>query len=277
MSGVSVLILTLNEECNIGQCIESCRFSDDIVVFDSFSDDGTVSLATSRGVRVVQRRFDDYSAQRNAALSSVSYRHPWVLMVDADERVPAELAREVAAAVAAAEPDTVLFRMRRKDFFLGRWLKRSSGYPTWFGRLLRLGRVHLKHAYNEESVADGRVGYLKEHLHHFPFNKGVDFWFERHNRYSSMEANAKMDGQGQPLSLGALFARDPIERRRMLKRMLYLVPGRPLIVFFYLYIVRLGILDGVPGYYFSRMRAAYEMLIDVKVMESRRRQRDAAV
>jgi|HubBroStandDraft_4_1064222.scaffolds.fasta_scaffold263755_1 glycosyltransferase involved in cell wall biosynthesis len=277
MSGVSILILTLNEEANLAECIASCGWSDDIVVFDSMSEDRTLEVAKSNGARVAQRRFDNYAAQRNAALTTVEYKHPWVLMVDADERVPPELAAEIEMTTAGAGADIAMFRMRRKDFFFGKWLRRSSGYPSWFGRLVRLGHIRVEREVNEEYIAEGRVLHLREHLHHYPFNKGIGYWFERHNRYSTLEAIAKLRMNDDRIALRAVFSRDPIDRRRSLKQLLYRVPLRPLIVFFYLYIVRLGILDGRPGFYFSRMRAAYEMMIDLKVVEARRRQRDLAV
>lgn len=277
MNGVSVLILTLNEEINLADCLASCAWSDDIVVFDSLSSDRTVDIARERGARVVQRPFDNYAAQRNAALGTVTYKHPWVLMVDADERVPADLAAEIAAVVARAGDEVALFRMRRKDYFLGKWLRRSSGYPSWFGRLARVGRVRVEREVNEEYIADGRIGHLQAHLHHYPFNRGIAYWIERHNRYSTMEAAAKMSLERGRIALGGLVNGDPIDRRRTLKQLLYLVPFRPQIVFFYLYIVRLGILDGRAGFYFSRMRATYELLIDLKVIENRRRQRGLPV
>jgi len=274
---VSVLILTLNEEINIGECIDSCAWSDDIVVFDSFSSDKTRAIALERGARVIERRFDNYAAQRNAALTDVNYRHAWVLMVDADERVPAELAAEIRTAIAAGGGRQVMFRMRRKDFFFGRWLKRSSGYPTWFGRLLRLGHVHFEKDFNEETIADGDVGELNEHLTHFPFNKGVSFWVERHNRYSTMEAIAKSAMQSETIRPIELCSRDPLIRRRALKLLAYRLPFRPFMVFLYLYIIRLGFLDGRAGFYFSRLRAIYEFLIDMKLVESKRRNRGLAL
>jgi glycosyltransferase involved in cell wall biosynthesis len=277
MSGVSILILTLNEEANLAECVDSCGWSDDIVVFDSLSEDRTLEIANARDVRVFQRAFDNYAAQRNAALTTVPYKNPWVLMVDADERVPAELAAEIGATIAGADAGVALFRMRRKDFFLGKWLRRSSGYPSWFGRLVRVGHVRVEREVNEEYIAKGRVEHLTAHLHHYPFNKGISCWFERHNRYSTMEAVTMMSMQNQHVVARELFSRDPIDRRRMLKQLLYRLPLRPLIVFFYLYVVRLGFLDGRAGFYFSRMRAAYEMMIDLKVIEARRRQRNQVV
>jgi hypothetical protein len=219
----------------------------------------------------VQRQFDNYAAQRNAALTEVRYRHPWVLMVDADERTPPDLVLEMQRAVAASAADIAIFRMRRKDFFLGKWLRRSSGYPTWFGRLVRPGSVRVERDVNEEYLTDGRVSHLQGHLLHFPFNKGIAYWYERHNRYSSMEALAKLQSAGAPISLKALMSADPIERRRALKLLLYRVPLRPTIVFFYLYIFRLGFLDGRAGLAFNRMRASYELFIDLKVLEAKRR------
>ncbi len=161
MSAVSVLILTLNEEGNLAECIDSCGWSDDIVIFDSMSQDRTVEIARAKGARVFERRFDNYAAQRNAALTTVSYQHEWVLMVDADERVPPDLVAEMQTAVAAVGDEVAMFRMRRKDYFLGKWLRRSSGYPSWFGRLVRLGRVRVEREVNEEYIAQGRVEHLR--------------------------------------------------------------------------------------------------------------------
>jgi glycosyltransferase involved in cell wall biosynthesis len=277
MTSISVLILTLNEEINLAECIDSCAWSDDIVVFDSFSTDRTREIAAAKAVRFVQREFDNYAAQRNAALTQVPYKHPWVLMVDADERTPMGLVQEMTAAVATADSDIALFRMRRKDYFLGRWLRRSSGYPSWFGRLVRLGRVRVEREVNEEYIADGRIAHLEAHLHHYPFNKGVAYWYERHNRYSDIEALAKVDAYSSPLALAALLSGDPIDRRRALKQLVYRLPMRPTIWFLYLYLFRMGFLDGAAGLAFSRMRASYETMIDIKVLDLERRRRGEPV
>ena len=265
---ISVCILTLNEEVPLAECLASVQWSSDIVVFDSFSTDRTVDIAKSAGARVLQRVFDNYSAQRNAALN-VPFRHPWVLMLDADERVPPGLRDEMFAAVVAASRDTVLFRVRRKDMFLGRWLRRSSGYPTWFPRLMRPGQVRVERAINEEVVPQGRVGLLKNHLVHYPFSKGVAFWLERHNRYSSMEAEEFMRETRAPMRWSGIFNRDSVVRRKHLKQLAYRLPCRPALVFGFLYFVRLGFLEGAPGWHYCRLRAMYEYMIDLKVRELR--------
>jgi glycosyltransferase involved in cell wall biosynthesis len=267
---ISILILTFNEERNLADCLASVNWSDDVVLFDSLSTDQTVAMAQAAGACVIQRPFDNYAAQRNAALA-VGFRHPWVLMLDADERVTPALRDEMLQAVKTASADTVLFRVRRKDMFLGRWLRRSSGYPTWFPRLMRPEKVHVERAINEEVVADGLVIRLHQHLVHHPFNKGIAFWIERHNRYSTMEAEALVKETGEPMPWGRVFARDPVQRRKALKQLAYRLPFRPALVFCYLYFVRLGFLDGLPGWHYCRLRSMYEYMIDLKVKELRGR------
>lgn len=264
---LSILILTLNEECNLADCIRSVSEADDIVVLDSFSSDRTIQIAEEMGARVVQRRFDNYAAQRNAGLNGTSYRHPWVLMVDADERVTPELWAEMRTAIATAEPAVSMFHMRRKDYWFRQWIRRSSGYPTWFGRLVRVGHVTVEREINEQYVARGESRFLKEHLLHYPFNKKVAYWLERHNRYSSMEANTLAGERREKIELRGLWSTTPIVRRKTMKQIAYRLPGRPLLVFLYLCVVRGGFLDGRAGLRYCILRAIYEYMIDLKVKE----------
>jgi glycosyltransferase involved in cell wall biosynthesis len=267
---VSVLILTLNEESNLPGCLESVAWSDDIVVFDSYSSDRTVEITKAAGARVIQRKFDNYATQRNAALNEVEYKNPWILMIDADERVLQELETEIKQLLSSGDAETTLYRMRRKDFLFGRWLRYSSGYPTWFGKFFRAGNVTVVREINEEYHTKGKIGYLREHLIHYPFNKGIAFWFERHNRYSSMEAEALVKEVQGKLRFEDLFSSDPTIRRKFLKQVVFHLPCRPFVVFCYLYFVKLGFLDGMPGFTYCRLRAIYEYMIDFKVKELRR-------
>jgi glycosyltransferase involved in cell wall biosynthesis len=266
---VSVLILTLNEELNLPDCLKSVAWSDDIVVFDSVSSDRTVQIARAAGARVVLRPFDNYAAQRNAALTEVTYKHPWVLLVDADERWPREICEEIREAL-ARNGDISIYYFLRKDMFLGRWL-RHTGYPTWAGRLIKLGDVTVARAINEQYLTTGNKGYLKGHFIHHPFNRGVAHWLHRHNQYSSMEARALAEETRGRLGLRDLFSREPATRRRSLKQLAYRLPGRPFLVFCYLYFLRLGFLDGLAGLTYCRLRMLYEYMIDLKITELRRR------
>lgn len=260
----SVIILTRDEAVNIADCIASVP-GDDIVVLDSLSTDDTRAIATAAGARVFERRFDNYAAQRNAALALPGFRHPWVLMLDADERLTPALHAEIVARLSTVGPEIGMFRMRRQDMFLGRWLRRSSGYPTWFGRLLRLGAVRVEREINEEFCTSLGVGELAGHLVHLPFNRGVGYWFERHNTYSSLEAEVLANERAEPIAWKDIFTRDPLRRRKAAKQVVYRLPARPTLIFLYLYVFRAGFRDGRAGYLFCRMRSLYEQMIDIKV------------
>jgi len=272
MITISILILTLNEDFNLPRCLNSVQWSDDIVVYDSYSSDKTINIAQEAGARVVQRRFDNYANQRNAALQEVEYKYPWLLMLDADELTTPELVEEIKSIINQDESPTSLYRIRRKDMFMGKWLQRSSGYPTWFGRFFRVGEVRVEREINEEYHTDGEIGHLTSHMIHYPFNKGIAYWLERHNRYSSMEAEALLVETQDQLDWLNLISSDPTKRRKLLKQVAYRMPGRPLLVFIYLYLFRLGLLDGVPGFTYCSLRMIYEFMIDLKVKELRCRQ-----
>jgi len=269
---ISVLILTLNEEINLPGCLASVKWCDDIVVYDSYSTDRTIELAKAAGARVFQRSFDNYANQRNAALTQVEYKHSWLLMLDADEQATPELVQEIHDIAKNKEISISLYHVRRKDMFFGKWLRHSSGYPTWFGRFFRVGKVRVEREINEEYHTDGTVGHLKTHYIHYPFNKGVAFWFERHNRYSSMEAASLLQDVRMPLEWRRSFSADPVIRRKFFKQLAYRMPGRPVLVFCYLYLFRRGFLDGRSGLIYCILRSIYEYMIDIKVRELRRRE-----
>ena len=262
----SVLILTKDEEINLQDCISSVNGSDDIHLLDSYSSDNTIKIAEQLGLVVHQRIFDNYAAQRNYGLN-LKFKNDWILMIDADERLSEDLSKEIETVVKIKNNPTTLYRFRRKDFFMGKWIKHSSGYPTWFGRLFRKGTVQVKREINEEYYTEGEVGVLAEHMVHYPFNKGLDYWFERHNRYSQMEAQKLMEEKKESLNIRNFFHKDPMLRRKAFKAFAYKIPFRPLLTFIFLYVFKLGMLDGRPGFHFSLMRSFYEYQIDLKMNE----------
>jgi glycosyltransferase involved in cell wall biosynthesis len=265
---ISALILTLDEEVNIADCIASLPWRSDVHVLDSGSRDRTREIAHGLGAKVTERPFTDYADQRNFGLG-LPFAHAWVVMIDADERMTPELAREIEQRIAAADDETAMFSVRRKDMFMGRWLRRSSGYPSWFPRVMRRGRVRVEREINEVYACDGATRELREHLIHYPFNKGVDWWFERHGRYSSAEARRLVSRRQDDVAPWShLLSLDPRCRRAGLKRLAYSLPGRPFLTFLYLYVVRLGFLDGRAGYHYASMRMAYEVMIDAKAAYS---------
>jgi len=267
---VSILILTKNEESNIERCIQSVSWSDDIVVFDSFSDDRTVELAEKLGARVIQRKFDNWSAHQNWGVENIKFKHPWVYYTDADETCDDQL-REELLSLDRTGANYAAFQVRRKDFFMGRWLKRSQIYPTWITRVFRPEKIRYERLVNPVAVVDGETGSLEGHIIHYPFSHGVGHWFDRHNKYSDMEAKDLIGEVVEKFHFSELLSRDAAVKRRALKTLAYRTPGRPLLMFSYLYFFRMGFLDGLPGFRYSIMRAMYEYMIDLKVAEHRYR------
>lgn len=269
----SALVLTLNEEINIEACLRSLAWCDDVVVLDSCSGDQTREIAERLGARVVTRAFDNWSAHQNWAVSHIDFRNPWVLYLDADERCSPELAAEVQACATEQAPQSA-FRLRRKDVFMGRWLKHAQLYPTWLVRLFRPARIRYERLVNPVAVVDGSIEALQGHIIHYPFSHGIAHWIGRHNRYSDMEAveALKVSRRDAP-TLASIWVSDPNERRRALKDLFFRLPARPLVKFLYYYLWRRGFLDGRAGLTYSTLQAIYEYMIACKTQELERRQR----
>jgi glycosyltransferase involved in cell wall biosynthesis len=269
---VSVLILTLNEETNIKACLDTVTWSDDVIVLDSFSTDRTTAIAEENGARVVKRSFDNWSSHQNWAVKNLEFKYSWVLYLDADERCGTDLAQEVLLK-ALPESSEVAFRIRRKDFFMGQWLKHAQLYPTWLVRLFRPQRICYERLVNPVAVVDGKVGELHSHILHYPFSHGISHWIARHNRYSDMEAiEAIRSKERQELELGQMFSVDPNKRRRALKDLFFRLPARPAAKFLYYYGWRRGFLDGRAGLTYSLLQSFYEYMIACKTRELRRRE-----
>jgi glycosyltransferase involved in cell wall biosynthesis len=268
---LSVMIFTLDEEIHLPRCLDSLAWCDDIVVVDSFSTDRTESICRERGVRFVQHRFEGFAFQRNWALDNVPLRHDWVLVLDADERVPPELAEELSA-VARDDPAGVgAYRVRRRFHMWGRWLRYSSLYPSWVVRFVHKRRaryVERGHAETQEVqgvTRDLTHDLIDENL------KGIDEWFERQNRYSRNDADYELAQGSEPLQMRQLLSADPLARRAALKRLTWRLPGRTLAYFLYSYLWKRGFLDGRDGLVFCAMKALYQAMVQIKKYDATRR------
>jgi glycosyltransferase involved in cell wall biosynthesis len=263
------LIITRNEAQDLPGCLDSVAWCDDVHVFDSQSTDDTVALARRRGAFVTTRKFDGYASQRNAALHGLRFKHKWVLTLDADERLPAATREEMLAFVETAGPEVAAARLRRRDFFFGRWLKHAQISP-FFIRLVRPDRVHYEREINEILVANGAIAELSEPFDHYPFSKGLAHWVDKHNRYSSMEAAralAEREVGGQFSLRQALFASDFNVRRFHQKGLFFRLPFRPLLKWCYMVFWRRAFLDGRAGLIYASLQAFYEFLIVQKQRE----------
>jgi glycosyltransferase involved in cell wall biosynthesis len=268
---ISVLILTRNEQQDLPGCLASISWSDDIHVFDSNSTDSTVDIAKAAGAQVHTRIFDDYATHRNAALTTVPFKHPWVFLLDADERATPDLSREMQQIAVASPPEIAAFRIRRRDFLFDTWLRHAQMSPFYI-RLIRPERAHYTRAINEVLEIDGPIGQLSYPIDHYPFSKGIARWVEKHNLYSTMEAEliARNQGLQNPSLVTALRDPDFHTRRLHQKAIFYRLPGRPLLKWLYMVFLRRAILDGAAGLTYATLQAFYEYLIVLKTKELRR-------
>lgn len=268
---ISVLILTRNEQQDLPGCLDSVAWCDDVHVFDSESTDQTAAIARARGATVTARAFDGYASQRNAAMR-LPFRHPWVFVLDADERPTPELVLELQQAVLQATPAQAAFRVRRRDFLWNTWLKHAQLTP-FYVRLLRVGWVRYARDINEVVEVEGDTGDLRFPLDHLAFSKGLSHWMGKHNLYSSKEAELLASGDAvQNASLRqALFAPNFHQRRIAQKALFYGLPARPLIKWLYMMFVRGAILDGRAGVMYATLQSFYEYLIEIKHREILRR------
>lgn len=268
MSGISVLILTKNEQQDLPACLESVAWSDDIHVFDSMSTDNTVEIAEKFGAKVTKREFDTESIHKNWGLSNIPFKHQWIYHSDADERVTPELAEALKAFV--ENPDEyVALRVRRRDYLMGSWLKNVTPSPFNI-RLFKLGSIRYERLTNPVTIVDGAVAETNQHFNHFPFSKGMTHWFDKHNRYSTLEAAQIVENRKANSNFSfwkALTSKDANERRFHQKEFYYRLPLRPLVMFILLYFVKLGFLDGRAGLTFTVLRSIYEYMIVLKVNE----------
>jgi glycosyltransferase involved in cell wall biosynthesis len=271
---ISVVILTLNEELNLPRCLEAISWCDDVLIVDSFSSDGTLKIAAEQGARVVQRAFDSFAGQRNFAVDHCELKHEWIFHLDADEVMTPDLSAEILGCIAATDKDA--YRVSSKLVFQGKFLRHAGLFPWYqvrFGRRDRLRFRQVGHGQREQ-LPPYTIGTLKNSLLHFPFEKGLDDWIEKHNRYSTAEARQNVYGYSvDDVPILDLLSIATDRRRRAAKKIFRWLPCRATIRFIYMYLLRGGILDGKAGFTYCRLLAWYEWLIVLKEREIRVRGR----
>lgn len=269
---LSVVILAKNEEQNIRRCIDAVNWCPDVVVVEDGSTDATAVIAAAAGARVFTHPFSSFAAQRNWALDSLDLQGEWVLMLDADEVVTADLRDELLRVLPSVGPDVMAFRMCRKTMLFDRWLKHSDDFPVWIMRLVRRGRVRFQdRGHGEVAVpeVDGRMEAIRAPMEHYVFSKGLSDWIARHNRYSTNEALLEWQ-VGRAVRWGDLLSADRTVRRAAIRSLSRVMPLRPQLRFAYQYLLKGGFRDGWPGYVFCSLLATYERWIVLKRRELER-------
>jgi len=271
---ISILILTKNEQQDLSACLESVSWSDDVHVYDSMSTDKTISIALKFGATITQRNFDNWASHQNWALQNITFKYPWVFYLDADERMTPQLAQAAQNAVQSNCRESA-FQVQRRDFFRNTWLKHVQSSP-YFIRLFRPKKVCYERLVNPISLVNGPIGKVSGYLDHYPFSKGIKHWIERHNSYSSLEAEQIINDRKKHKSFNLMkvfFEKNFHKRRFYQKELFYRLPFRPLLKFIILYFGKRGFLDGLAGFHYAILQSIYEYFIVLKTRELEAKQK----
>jgi len=240
------VLITRNAADQLGACLESLAFADEILVVDSGSDDGSREIAAQHGARVIEKDWMGFGRQKQYAVEQA--RNDWVLCVDADERVSPELARSIAAALAA--PQAPIYRMARRNRFLGRWLSHGEGYPDWSLRLFDRKEARWSDDPVHEKVLYAVTpGTLEGDLLHESATDLSDY-LAKMNRYTTLAAE-QLHANGRKAGLAVLVL-------------------SPVVRFVKFYVLRLGFLDGLPGLVHISIGCMSSFLKYAKLIELRR-------
>ena len=285
---ISVVILTHDEEVNIGGCLASVvGWAGQVFVVDSGSSDRTVEIASGLGATVVEHAFEGYSKQRDWALEHLPLAHDWVFTLDADERISPELIEELHNLFGggAEAPSPVLdhvsgFYVKRKLIFMGRWIRRGGYYPIWLLRLYR--RSHARwdgRSVNEHVHVDGATARLQHDILHQD-QRPLTHWIAKHNGYATLEAGELQKAEapvsqaerGAQAESGSLWG-SQADRKRWLRNKVWnrLPPVfRPFLYFTYRFVLLSGFLDGRAGLIYHVFQGLwYPLLIDAKYLEAK--------
>ncbi len=234
MAVLSAIVITKNEASHIAACLESLSFADEIVVVDSYSEDGTGEIAKRFTEHVYAVEWKGYAETKQVALQKATGE--WILWLDADERIPPESAEEIKQVI---QKDNCYsgYRMPRKAYFLGRWIRHGGWYPGYVVRLFKKEKGHFGYErVHEKLILDGHVGSLTEPLIHYT-DHSIEEYYDKFNRYTSLAAQ-DLKEEGRSISpIGMVF--------------------RSIHMFVRMYIFRAGFLDGVEGFLLAVFSANY--------------------
>lgn len=242
---LSVILITKNEEQNVAECLASIRWANEIIVVDAESTDRTVEIARTFTPHVFIEPWAGFAMAKQFALDRATGE--WILWIDADERVTDELAEELHAVIATNDASMNAYRIARRAFFLGKWIRHCGWYPGYVVRLFRRSAARFSdHDVHEEVLVDGSIGTLKSDMLHYT-DRDLAHYFQKFNRYTSLAAD-RSHHDGKRASVFDIMLR----------------PGW---MFLRMYFFKLGFLDGMHGFVLSVLSASYVLTKYAKLWE----------
>lgn len=229
---ISALAITLNEGLHMDAFIKSLSFADEIIIVDSFSTDNTVEISKGfNNVHVYQRAFDNFSSQKNFAISKAN--NDWVVFFDPDEEVKPALAQEIVQRVQKPSADAYL--VKRQLYFMEKRINYSGFQTDWVVRLFRKSKCEYDGNLVHETIdVKGTTGKLKTRVPHYTYTNFDDYTAKLH-KYSALQASMLYAKKKRPTMVHFLF--------------------RPFYRFWHQYLLRLGILDGKEGFILAYINA----------------------
>ena len=275
---VSVIIAVRNEAKNLPRCLQALRDAGEVYIIDSQSTDDTVEIARSHGAQVVQFHYQGgWPKKRQWAMNTLPIAYDWILLLDADEVLTPELTEEIRLAIQNPALDGYFIQLR--TWFLGRVL-RHGDVGLWKLSLFRRGKgryeCRLKDQdasmadmeVHEHVVVEGATARLQRPLIHHNV-ESLSRYIQKHNEYSNWESRVLLEGDDKELPPSLIGTQ--AQRRRWLKRKLFAVPGSPVLLFLYRYVLRFGFLDGVPGLVYCGFQAVQMFHTKAKIYELKRK------
>lgn len=265
---ISAIILTLNEAEDLPNCLKALDWTDQNFVLDSGSTDETCEIALRMGADLYKNKFMGFGQQRCWAIDNIPVKSDWILFIDADEVCTPKFSSAVLDAIQNSKNDTAGFYCCWKLMLYGKWLKLSDSFPRWQFRILKKGKARYRDAGHamKESDVQGKLGYIKEPYLHYAFSKGWTFWFNRHNKYSTLEAKERLQTNFKPQDM---LSKDQSIRKEAIKQYMSKIPGWPILRFIHSFFFKGGILEGIPGLLYSVNISIYEYMIQLKMLESK--------
>lgn len=276
---VSAIVATRNEEKNLARCLQSLAAMGEVYVVDSGSTDTTVEIARSFGVEVIQFHYTGgWPKKRQWAIDTLPLSHDWILLIDADESVTPQVAEEIRNAI--CNPYVNGYYLSLQIHFLGRVLRHGDA-NFWKMALFRRGKGRFECRLKDQSpsmadmevhehvVIDGPTAKLRNPLIHHNV-ESLSRYIQKHDEYSNWEASVLLSGSFSHSDLPPRFFGTQAQRRRWLKNRMYAVPGSPLLLFLYRYVLRGGFLDGVPGLIYCCFQAIQMFHTKAKIYELKR-------
>lgn len=270
---ISAIIITYNEEKNIGECLESaCGWADEIFIVDSGSTDKTLEIAKKYTEKIYHHPFKNFAQQRNWSQDNLPIKNEWVFHLDADERVSQELAFELKE-IFSTNIDVDGFMVARKTIFRNRWIRHGGHYPVYHLRIFKKDKGRSEERfYDQNYIVKGRIIKARGDIINI-INPDLKLWKAKHKRWASLEAQEILFNKNRKINIK--LRGNPIERRNWFRyKIYYNMPLfiRPFIYFFYRYVIRFGFLDGGHGATFHFWQGfLYRLMVDISIYKLKKR------